>query len=68
MAGWGIQITDSLGATIDEYTDLYEQTQYIFHHHIFPTSGNIGEMIITVTAFDKNMNALGSESRTVHCQ
>ena len=61
MSGWKISIkSKSTGEILDEYTDIYEQTFYTFHHHWLALQ--TGEFVITVEALDKDLNSLSQHS------
>ncbi len=63
MGGWRASIVrSSTGEIMSVYEDLYEQTQYMFHHHWYTSPSDTGEMYIIVEALDKNINVLDSDT------
>jgi hypothetical protein len=68
MGGWQILIINSENDTVVEYLEPYEQTQYIFHYHWFPTPTDTGANIVRVDALDKSLNSLESKSVSISCQ
>lgn len=68
MGGWSLLVSNASGDSIKYYQDTYEQTQYLFHYHWFPTASETGDISITISALDKNQIVLSSESVSILCQ
>ena len=67
MGGWNVCITSCNDDTIAFYEDHYEQTQYIFHYHWFPTPQDTGNVTIQVEALDISFNSLATEKIQIQC-
>lgn len=68
MGGWKIFASSENGDTIAFYEDHFEQTQYIFHYHWFPTPQETGTVTIQVEALDVNFNSLATKEIQILCQ
>jgi len=68
MGGWSVHITNASEDSLICYQDLYEQTQYLFHYHWFPTIADTGDITVTISALDKNHNVLISKSVLIICE
>lgn len=68
MGGWKVCIEKSNGDTLAFYEDHYEQTQYIFHYHWFPTPEDTGTVTVRVDALDVNFASLNYDTMTFVCE
>ena len=68
MSGYRVTITNSsTGELLDSIDDLYEQTQYMVHHHWYPSTSQVVPVNIKIEALDQNMGVLGSDSLQITC-
>jgi hypothetical protein len=66
MGGWRVQIKDlETDEIVDEFIDMYEQTQFTIHHHWFPTVSPDTPIEIIVDALDNGQQILGTKSITL---
>lgn len=67
MSGYRVTITNSnTGEILDEVEDLYEQTQYLVHHHWYPNINEITNVSVIIEALDQQMAILGSSEIKVN--
>lgn len=68
MSGYRITISNSkTGEIMERLDDLYEQTQYIVHHHWYPSPSETISITIDLEALDKNMQTLDAGSIQITC-
>ncbi len=68
MGGWSTLITTlDHSDTLDFYSELYEQTQYIVHHHWIPPAETPDTILVRVFALDKQGLKLKEASVSVKC-
>lgn len=68
LGGWKVELIDrNTGAIIDTYADLYEQTQYIVHHHWMFDFPDTMELTINVQALTVSNDVIAEKSLDVTC-
>ena len=68
MSGYRVIITDKKnGDVLDTIDDLYEQTQYIVHHHWYPSINEPTVVEIKIEALERNLLVLEEGVIDVTC-
>lgn len=68
MGGWrSLILNKDRSDTIERYSDFYEQTQYLVHHHWIPDFNSPDTLMIVVQALDKLGTVLKEDSTMVLC-
>lgn len=68
MSGYRITISNAeTGDVIDTLDDMYEQTQFIVHHHWYPDVSQSTTVQIKLEALEQNLHILGADSITIVC-